>query len=59
MTTSDTARATETFAAQIGDRVFYVRTGDLLAIDHPVVAVHPTRFDHRVEASPDPQLRGS
>jgi hypothetical protein len=55
MTTADTARATETFAAEIDGRVFYVRTGDQLSIDHPVVGVHPTRFDHHVEPPQAPE----
>jgi hypothetical protein len=38
--------ATETFAAEIDGRIFYVRTGDRLSATHGVVVAHPTRFDH-------------
>ena len=51
----DTARATTTFVCEIEGRDFFVRTGDVLAVSHPVVAAHPTRFDHYVgEAAVSP-----
>jgi hypothetical protein len=53
-------QATETFAADINGRVFFVRTGDQLPVDHPVVAIHPTRFDHHVQPqAPDQSFDGS
>jgi hypothetical protein len=44
-------QATETFAAEIDGRVFFVRTGDTISPDHPIVAIHPSRFDHKVQAA--------
>lgn len=41
--------ATETFAAEVDGRLFFVRTGDKLSHDHPVVQAHPQRFNHQVD----------
>lgn len=42
-------QATETFAAEVDGRLFFVRTGDKMSPSHPVARAHPTRFDHHHE----------
>ena len=53
-TPDDRATATTTFVCEIDGRDFYVRTGDSLRTDHPVVQAHPTRFDHHVPVETAP-----